>query len=69
MIEVTAMTVAWLYSVCITHPWFSFRSWLDAPALLAFKVLPVGFLDTGSQVIALCHDRLSNRKRCSQLVE
>ena len=56
MIEVTAMTVAWLNSVCITHPWFSFRLWLDAPALLAFKVLPVGFLDTGSQVIALNHD-------------
>jgi hypothetical protein len=56
VIEVTALTDAWLNSVCITHPWFSFRLWLDAPALLAFKVLPVGFLDTGSQVIALNHD-------------
>lgn len=50
--KVTVVIVAWLNSVYITHPWFSFKLWLNAPTLLAFRELPVDSLGTDSQVKA-----------------
>ena len=70
------MIVAWLCSVGIVRPWFSFGWWIDdlvlwsrdVPVPLAFKGILVGSLGTGSPVRELCHDLELSRKRCFRSV-